>query len=275
MNRLDVSQMSPSEKSAPAAVWMLWTTYGVAVAGCLGAVVVGFSGGANPTDRFFASVAALPAALLVVDVWAIVVAVARRHASTPLRIPSKTPLILGLAHLAGWALSAQWSSFEYLYELVWVSDRVGHYQVKWASAALVILLALVSFVLALVETRLVRWVLVSEITATGHTGSDPVVVSEDIELGAEHVYEAQVLLNNLGYNISPITGELAEPTVAALRRFQTEVDLSPDGNLTAKTMIELRNRWSQAEGDQSAVVAVSEQAVRRAWSRIKQVLRLS
>jgi hypothetical protein len=75
--------------------------------------------------------------------------------------------------------------------------------------------------------------------------------------------------------VSPITGELAEPTVAALRRFQVEVDLTSDGSLTAKTMIELRNRWSQAEGDQSAVVAVSEHAVRRAWRKIKQVFRLS
>jgi hypothetical protein len=275
MNRLDATQMSLSEKGAPAGVWMIWTTYGVAVAGCLGAAVVGSAGAANPTDRFFASAAALPAALLMVDVWAIVVAITRRHASTPLRIPSKTPLILGLAHLAAWALSAQWSSFEYLYELVWVSERVGHYQIKWGSATLVILLGLLSFVLALFETRLVRWVLVSEITAIDHTASDPVVVSEDIELGAEHVYEAQVMLNNLGYNVSPITGELAEPTVAALRRFQSEVDLTPDGSLTAKTIIELRNRWNQAEGDPSAVVAVSEHAVRRAWSRIKQVLQLS
>ena len=276
MNRLDIAQMAPFEKGAPAAaVWMIWMTYGVALAGCLCAVVFGFAGGANPTDRFFASMALLPAALLIVDVWAIVVAITRRHAPTPLRIPSKTPLILGLVHLAAWALSAQWSSFEYLYVLVWVSDRVGHYELNGVSATLVILLALVSFVLALFETRLVRWVLVSEITAAGHPASDSGVVSEDIELGTEHVYEAQVLLNNLGYNVSPITGELAEPTVAALRRFQVEVDLTSDGSLTAKTMIELRNRWSQTEGDQSAVVAVSEHAVRRAWRKIKQVFRLS
>jgi peptidoglycan hydrolase-like protein with peptidoglycan-binding domain len=136
-------------------------------------------------------------------------------------------------------------------------------------------LALVSFLLAGFEARLVRWVLLSEITAAGSQASLPVAGAKDTELGPEHVYEAQVLLNNLGYHVSPITGDLNRATVDSLKRFQTSAELELDGKLTAKSMIELRNRWRVHEEEASTVMAVSEHAVRKTGSRIAQFFRRS
>lgn len=272
MNRLDMAQMATPDERSPTAVWMIWPTYGAAAVACLLALVSGLAGGHNPTDQFFSTMAALSGTLLIVDAWAAVVAVVRRNADTPLRIPTKTPAILAVVHLAAWGIASDRATFDVLYELVWVSDTIGHYRVNWWNATLVVIPALVSLVLAVFETRLVRWVLVSEMTAVGQAAQEPAETMEDVELGQEHFYEAQVLLNNLGYDVSPITGELSEATSTALVQFQSKVGLPAEGQLTARTMIELRNRWRDAEGDQSAVVAVSEHALRRSWQKLKRLL---
>jgi len=268
MNRLDATKIDIPRTNTKMAMRMIWGTYAtvilaVAVAICLGGVA-----GSNPTDRTYAGLALLPYALLIVDLWAMIAAIVRRHAPTPLRVPLKTPVILAAVHVVAVTASTRFVQFDVLYELIWINERVGNYEVRWGIGAVVIGMALVSLILAGFETRLVRWVLLSEITSAAPTASAQVSEVEDMELGPEHLYEAQVLLNNLGYDVSPITGELNESTVASLKQLQTSAGLESKGRLTVKSMIELRNRWREREEESSPVRAVSEHAVRKTGSRI-------
>ncbi|MCH2664562.1 peptidoglycan-binding protein, partial [bacterium] len=70
------------------------------------------------------------------------------------------------------------------------------------------------------------------------------------------------------YEVSPISGELNASTVESLKQFQMIVDLEATGKLTAKSMIELRNRWREQEEESSPMMAVSGHAVKRTSSRI-------
>ena len=272
MNRLDVTQFEIPAVNSNTAMYMVWCTYFVAVLGASAAVGMGMTE-QNPTDRLFAVLAWLPISVLLVDAWALFVVFTRRRATTPLRVPVKTPVILAIVHLASGWLATRSVRADVLYELVWVDDHVGNYEVQWSVASLVIGLALISILLAGFEAKLVRWVLLSEITAAGSQSSLPADKIKDRELGSEHVYEAQVLLNNLGYDVSPITGEMNQATVNSLKRFQTSAELDSDGKLTAKSMIELRNRWRLHEEEAKPVMTVSEHVVRKTGSKIAQFFR--
>jgi hypothetical protein len=275
MNRLDATQIEIPTVNLGTAKRMVLGTYVVVVLAAATAVFAGVSG-TNPVDRFFAGVAELPLSMLFVDVWALVVVFTRRHAKTPLRVPIKTPLILATIHLAFGLAARHFVHFDVLYGLAWVNDRVGNYEVQPAIAAALVGFALLSLLLAGFEARLVRWVLLSEITsAVSPDSAPPVAEAEDLELGPEHAYEAQVLLNNLGYDVSPITGELNPATVDSLIEFQKSVVLEPDGKLTAKSMIELRNLWRTQEEEASPAMAVSEHAFRKTGSRIARFFRRS
>lgn len=268
MNRLDTTQFEVSQASTRVATGMIWGTYlAFGVASVL-AAVWGISSAYNPTDQTFSALSRLPPSLLIVDGWALLVAVVRRNAATPLRVPFKTPLILGIVHTVTGVACQHFATFDVLYELVWVDDRVGHYEVKWVIGMGLTLLSLVSILLAGFETRLVRWVLLSEFTSVGTRAEGPEIETPDVELGTEHLYEAQVLLNNLGYDVTPISGELNTSTIDSLKQFQDSVSLPAIGKLTAKSMIELRNVWRAKESESSPVRAVSEHAVRRTGSRI-------
>lgn len=273
MNRLDTTQIEIPRRSTAAANAMIPLTYVVGTVALLVPVVVGIAGAHNPTDRTFAVLALLPWGCLGVDLWTAAVAFLRRGAATPLRIPLKTPLILAGVHILCGLAGSAWTGFDTLYALDWADERVGHYQVRWGVATGVVVLSGVSLVLAAFETRLLRWVLISEITSAAPAA--PAQEAEDIPLGDEHIYEAQVLLNNLGYDVAPITGELTAATEAALRAFQSVEGLEETGALSAKSMIELRNRWREKEEDGNRVKAVSEHAIRRTGSRIAGLFRRS
>ena len=253
MNRLDITEFEVPQTSTLGVMGMIWGTYLAIGVACVQAAVWGISSAFNPTDQTFSVLSRLPFALLIVDCWAVLVAVLRRNAATPLRIPFKTPLILGIVHAATGFVCGHFVAFDVLYELVWIDDRVGHYEVKWVIGASLTLLSLVSLLLAAFETRLVRWVLLSEVTSTRTPAA---VESEDVELGTEHVYEAQVLLNNLGYEVKPINGELNASTIDSLKQLQESVGLTTHGKLTAKSMIELRILWREKEGGSRPVKAV-------------------
>jgi hypothetical protein len=268
MNRLDTTQFEAPQASTRVATGMIWGTFLVFGAASVLAAVWGISSAFNPTDQTFSVLSRLPPSLLIVDGWALLVVVVRRNAATPLRVPFKTPLILGIVHTVAGVACQHFVTFDVLYDLVWVDDRVGHYEVRWVIGAGLTLLSLVSFLLAAFETRLVRWVLLSEFTSAGTRAEVPAVEAPDVELGTEHVYEAQILLNNLGYDVSPISGELNASTMDSLKQFQDSVNLPAVGKLTAKSMIELRNVWREKEKESSSVRAVSEHAVRRTGSRI-------
>lgn len=272
MNRLDITQFEVPQASTRGVIGMIWGTYLAIGVACVQAAVWGISSAFNPSDQTFSVLARLPLTLLIVDGWAVLVAVVRRNAATPLRIPFKTPLILGIVHAATGVVCGHFATFDVLYELVWIDDRVGHYEIKWVIGASLTLLSLISLLLAAFETRLVRWVLLSEVTSVRTPAA---VETEDVELGTEHVYEAQVLLNNLGYDVTPISGELNASTIDSLKQHQNSVGLTANGKLTAKSMIELRNLWREKEGESSSVMAVSGHAVRRTKSRIASLFKRS
>ncbi len=276
MNRLDMTQMQVPQADARVAALMIWGTYITSGLAVLLAAVWGVSDGTNPTDQAFSVMSRLPALLLMVDAWAVLVAFTRHNASTPLRIPYKTPCILAAIHAVAALGCAHLIGFDVLYALSWVDGHSGHYVIRWGIGAAIVVLSFVSLLVAGFETRLVRWVLLSEITSVGATAEHrSVSETEDIELGSEHVYEAQVLLNNLGYDVTQISGELNGATVDCLRIFQESVHLEASGKLTGKSMIELRNQWREREGETSLAMAVSGHAVRRTGSRIARFFRRS
>ena len=275
MNRLDTTQFDIPQADARAATGLIWGTLAVAAGATLAAIVRGLSTAHNPIDQAVSVLVHLPLGLLVLDAWSFLVAFLRRRAATPLRIPYKTPVILALVHLAAAAVAASLARFESFYELVWIDDRIGHYEVRWLACAGVALAAVVSVTLSVFEFRLVRWVLISEVTSAGPSYKEGQSKVEDVVLGAEHLYEAQVILNNLGYEVSAITGEMNEATAQSIRQFQETVRLESTGTLTARTMIDLRNQWREKEGESSPAMAVSEHAMRRTGSRIAALFRRS
>ena len=93
------------------------------------------------------------------------------------------------------------------------------------------------------EIRLLRWVLISEDTAVVEEKQEEPESESDMPAGPEHNYEAQTILNRLGYETGPVDGELNEATREALRKFQADAGLDATGEVTMLTAIELRNRW--------------------------------
>lgn len=268
MNRLDTAQIEMPVVDTRLARSLVPATYLVAGAATASFLAWGISEGHNPVDQTFLGLAKIPLGLVVLDVWIVLLALLRREAPTPLRIPFKTPCILAVCHLLFGLLAGRLSRFESLYELVWVGERLGAYQVLWAPATGIVLLTLVSILLSGFEIRLARWVLISEVTSAPPAARTAPAETEDVALGAEHLYEAQVLLNNLGYEVGTISGEMNDATTAAIRQFQGAAGLEVSGALTVKTMIDLRNRWREEEDASNPVKAVSEHAARRTWSRI-------
>jgi hypothetical protein len=68
---------------------------------------------------------------------------------------------------------------------------------------------------------------------------------EDFPVGREYAYEAQTILQALGYYAGPMDSALSDEMREALLRFQREVGLAARGELTAATVIELRRRWEE------------------------------
>ncbi len=97
------------------------------------------------------------------------------------------------------------------------------------------------------EVRLLRWVLISEVTAVVEEKSEEPEEASDLPAGPEHTYEVQLVLNGLGYETGPVDGEMNDATREALRKFQSDAGLEPTGEVTMLTVIELRNRWGSGD----------------------------
>lgn len=266
MNRLDPvsGQLAARRPPSRTAAYLRGGTWGALALGLALAVWLGGRLEANPTDRIARALACLPLTLVLVDAWSLGIALLRRPAHTPLRVPVKTPPVLAAFHLGVWLWASYLASFEVFYRLAWQDELAGVYEVRPGVALLLGGLALGALAAAFFEVRLVRWVLISEETAAPAPGGEA-----DLPVGPEHVYEAQMLLNNLGYGAGPIDGELRDATRAALKRFQAERRLEPSGEVTALTMIELRNRWTAQEGAAPgrSAKALCEHVARRAARR--------
>ena len=241
-----------------------WTVPALA----LGAAVwIGLRLEANPADQAARTLAELSLTLLLVDLWALGIALFRKSERTPLRVPVKTPVVLSAVHVGFWLWGRYLVSFDLFYRLEPAGVLGGDYVVRWGTALLLGLVALTSLAAAFFEARLVQWVLISEDTAVGgepdRLDSDQ---ESDMQLGAEHLYEAQVILHNLGYDVGGIDGEMNASTQNALQQFQAAHGLEQTGEVTVLTMIELRNQWAGREEPPpgQSVKALSEHVARQA-----------
>ncbi len=247
MNRLDpVSGMLVSRSENGSSPEILRTiTWGILTMVLVLALLMGNHLAHNFTDRAIRFLSEASLTVLLVDFWALGIRLFRKTGRTPLRIPTRTPLIFIFLHLALWYWSRHLISFEVLYRLEPMEELAGVYVVRWGIVLLLVVLSCISVATSIFQTRLVGWVLISETTAVPEIsqvrdpGSEP-----DMPAGPEHVYEAQVILNNLGYAIGGIDGKVSESTSKALGEFQESCGLDPSGELTILTMIELRNRWA-------------------------------
>jgi len=274
VNRLDPTRApEPSGPLLPTGL-ALTLSWALPVIGVAVAAYLGHAGAPNPVDRAFLTMAYLPLGLLVGDLWTAGVAVLRRRAETPLRVPLATPLILGCLHIGLGAGCLRLIGFDTLYRYAPRDAFGGVYEARWAIALLVVAGSILGLVGALLEGRLLRWVLISERTAAPRNGRLQATPA-DQDLGPENVYEAQVLLNNLGYEFGAIDGVLTPETSAALQRFQETAGVESSGKVTALTMIELRNRWATAEAStkRASLWAMARHVVRTLVMPFAQVAR--
>ena len=207
-------------------------------------VVLALDLATNPVDRLAWVLAELSLALVLVDLWCLSIALFRRSDRTPLRVPVRTPLVLAGFHLLLWFWTRYLVSFGVFYRLELVDPLSGVYVIRWGIAALLGLLAGLGVVAVFFETRMVQWVLISEQTAAGQREGPAPAGEPDMPAGQEHMYEAQMLLGKLGYEVGEVDGKMDEQTRQALRQFQSSCRLASTGELTVLTMIELRNRWT-------------------------------
>ena len=247
MNRLDATKVpEPASPLIPTGI-ALTLSWALPVIGVGVAASFGHADAHNPVDRAFLMMAYLPLGLLAGDLWAAGLVLLRTRLETPLRVPAATPLVLGCLHV-GLALGMlRLVRFDTLYRYVPVDALGGTYEIRWLIALPIVAATTVGLVVAVMEGRLVRWVLISERTANPQNGRSSEGATADRELGPEHVYEAQALLNNLGYEFGAIDGVLTAETSAVLEQFQKAAGIEVSGKVTALTMIELRNQWQTAE----------------------------
>jgi hypothetical protein len=273
LNRLDPVSGQLVAPSGPAAgaAFLRAAGWGL-VAGCpLAAAVLGAALEGNPTDAAARAASLVPLLLLGVDGWGLGIALFRQSSRTPLRVPVRTPAILAGVHFLAWLWASHLASFGGLYRLEDLGGGAGAYVVDRGSGTLLGLLAVGSLAVAVLLARTVAWVLISEQTAAPPRSADAEVRDEpDAPLGPEHVYEAQMLLNNLGYPVGPIDGALGEATAQALRGFQKRAGLKQTGQVTVLTMIELRNQWATRDTPRPGrtVLAVSGHLYRRLMERL-------
>jgi hypothetical protein len=272
MNRLDpVSGMLVTRSGRSSSPEILRSiTWAIFALAAILAIFLGIYFAYNFQDRLAQTLSEVSLTILIVDFWALGLSLFRRTARTPLRIPIRTPLVLAPLHLALWYWSRYLISFDVFYRLEPIDELAGIYTMKWEVFLLLLVLSSVSVVSAVFQTRLVGWVLLSENTAVPEDppirdpGSEP-----DMPAGPEHIYEAQVILNHLGYEMGGIDGKVSETTRTAVKDFQESCGLDPSGEVTILTIIELRNRWAGEESPPpgQSVKAISGHIVKRLISR--------
>ena len=203
----------------------------------------------NATDRVARCLAELPLALLLVDLWVIVAVLVRRRLWQLRAGLITVPLIVAGVHLLMWILARYLVSFEVFYGLESTEGMWRPYAVRKWIATLLGLVALLSAGAAFFQVYLVRWAS-EQARGPGAAAIQgwEAALEPDVLAEQDHIYEAQMILQSLGYDVEGIDGEMNEVTASALRRFQEACGLEITGELTRPSMIELRNRWrSQQE----------------------------
>ncbi len=245
MNRLqpDSGTSAPTPERSRTALLLRAGTWIVLAVAFLAAAWWAWVGSADTADRAVGFLAVLPLFLTLVDLWTLTIARFWRPVRSPLRVPVRTPIVLGFVHVGLWLCLRYLIAPE-------VFDRSGPAAggeedpaIRWGIALLFGLLWMVGTVAVFFEIRLLRWVLISEDTAVVEEKQEEPESESDMPAGPEHNYEVQTILNRLGYETGPVDGELNEATREALRKFQADAGLDPTGEVTMLTVIELRNRW--------------------------------
>lgn len=270
MNRLDPvsGPLAVGHRQPRGARLLRAGTWSVPVLAIGLALASGWPYGSDSLDRLARTLAQIPLGVVLVDLWALGIALFRRPGQSPLRVPAKTPVVLLGLHLGVWLWARYLVSPAVLYGLGTIGETEETGVLRSGIALLLVLLSSLCLVSTFLEVRLVRWVLISEKTAV------PAVCRHDPETdppaGKEHVYEAQMLLSRLGYDVGEVDGVLDESTRTALGAFQGSRGMDPNGNLTMLTVIELRNSWTRREEPAVApsANATSERTVGRAAARI-------
>ena len=230
-------QLVAGPVSEPTRGWddyLAWAALGIAV--ILGAVL-GIRHGANPMDRWAAVLAVLPVCLMLVDVFLVGWMLVKQAGLRALGLPVGG----GVLHVVIWLATAYLSRFDVFYHLNMQDDVFGIYEARVGVLVLLCGLNVLALVIA-----------VYAIGVTGQLLGDlsipvagEVSVAEDRRLEGDYVFDAQVLLTNLGYDVGGIDGVLGPKTETALKQFQAVTGLMPEGLVTEHTLLALRRRDAQ------------------------------
>ncbi|MGA1199675.1 MAG: peptidoglycan-binding domain-containing protein [Candidatus Latescibacterota bacterium] len=227
----------PVAQSANAleAYWA-WGVLGVCL---LGAVVLGVYGAPNPVDQWAAVLVWMPVCLVGLDVFLMGLLLFKQIGIRALGLPA----IGSVFHLLTWMWAQYLASFEVFYGLDMQSEFHGVYEVRLGIAFLLGGLGLLAVAAAVYEVGVVGQLVGDlDIPIAGEVQTE-----EDTELASDHIFDAQVLLNNLGYDVGGIDGVLGPKTETALKQFQSVVGLAPQGRVTARTLGLLRQRGQAHE----------------------------
>lgn len=227
---------APSMAEKGFTVYWAWGMVGASlVLGC----ILGLLQGENPTDRLAAVLALVPLCLILSDVfWALII-VQKKVGWRALSLVGGTVLLQVLL----WGIARYLASFDVFYHLVMQNEFLGVYETRISIVVALLIVDLLA-VGGAVYTLGVMRELVDDFNipiANEDIGDD------DHALDGDAVFEAQALLNNLGYDIGGIDGVRGAKTETALKQFQSVVGLSPNGVVTEMTLRELRRRDGQAE----------------------------
>lgn len=258
------SRALPGER---AAVWSLITWFIPGIAAVL-AVVLGIYLAHNPIDQIAQCLVMVPLTMLFTDLWVLGIGFFWRRILRVVWIP----LSLGIGHVLIWFWAKYLIQFEVFYRLEPTGPLSGAYV---AESGVVILLAVFAL-LAIASGVFAAWQTVVLLDKKETPIGEPSPV-DDVSLPNDHIFEAQALLTNLGYDVGGINGEVSEATLTALKQFQDEIGLAPDGEVTAQTMTVLRSRGradedlSFAQSVQLFIVHVSQYLIvwMQTWWRRK------
>lgn len=224
-----------SEPTRGLDAYLAWGVLGISV--ILG-VVLGVGQGANPTDQWAAVLAVLPVCFVLVDVCLAGLIVFKRAGLRALGLSAGC----GVFHVLFGVWAQYLTRFDVFYHLNMQDEFFGVYE---ARLGLVVLLCALNF--------LALGVAAYAIGVTGQLLGDlsipvagEVLVEDDQRLDGDYVFEAQVLLTNLGYDIGGIDGFLGAKTQTALKQFQAVTGLLSEGVVTEHTLLALRRRDQQS-----------------------------
>lgn len=225
-----------SEPTTSADAYWAWGALGVCL---LLAIALGIGEAYNPTDQLAAILVCVPLCLILADFFVIGLMLLKKMELRALGLPVGGIVL----HFLLWGWTAYLIDFEVFYRLEMQTDLYGVYEVRGGIAVLLGGLSLLAIGLS-----------VYVIGVTGQLLADGVIPiagdeldAEDVMLEGDHIFDAQVLLNNIGYDVGGIDGVLGPKTETALKQYQAVMGLVSHGQVSTLTLDALRSRSQQNE----------------------------